>query len=107
MFHVKHGKGEIAMAIRTWDELSASIKNIIGDRNDDETLAFLEDLNDTVNQDKNDGEDWKTKYEENDKSWRNRYRERFFGSPVTEETTVIEQDEETKKEVKSIDELFE
>ena len=29
-----------------------------------------------------DGEDWKTKYEENDKEWRKKYQDRFFnGTP--------------------------
>ena len=43
--------------VRTKDELLASIK----DRFKDET-------------------DWKSKYEENDKQWREKYRDRFFNA---------------------------
>ena len=61
-------------------------KQILGDRTDDEALSFLEDCKDTITDDK-DGEDWKSKYDdlvkekdELDKSWRQKYRDRFFSA---------------------------
>ena len=47
----------------------------------DEDLAFIADVTDTLDSmEKNSGEDWKTKYEENDKMWRQKYHDRFFNS---------------------------
>lgn len=69
------------MAIRTFDELMASIKERTEGMTDDETLAFIEDVNDTLTDARNktqDNTNWKEKYEENDKEWREKYRERFF-----------------------------
>lgn len=60
------------------------VKDFIGERDDDEALSFIEDCNDTITEDKN---DWKAKYEaevkakeELDKSWRTKYKERFYSS---------------------------
>ena len=65
--------------ILTKDELMKKLSTIIGDRNDDEAINFIEDVSDTVDSfSKTDDTDWKTKYEELDKTWRERYKERFF-----------------------------
>ena len=37
------------MAKRTFAELVEKIKNYTGDRDDDETLSLMEDINDTLN----------------------------------------------------------
>ena len=61
--------------------------DILGDRNDDEAIGFIEDLSDTIEDyDKKLGEDWKTKFEENDKAWRERYKARFFDATPDEHT---------------------
>lgn len=68
------------MAVRSRDELMQSARSLIGDRSDDEVMAFLEDMTDTYGDlEGRVGEDWKSKYEENDASWRQKYKERFFG----------------------------
>ncbi len=58
------------------------VKAIVGDNTDDATLKFLEDLTDTMGdletKAQGDGEDWKSKYEQNDKEWRERYQQTFF-----------------------------
>ena len=67
--------------IKTKEEIINAIKGKIGEDTSDETLALLEDISDTLNDYDNktkDTEDWKAKYEENDKEWRQRYRDRFF-----------------------------
>lgn len=74
------------MAVRSREEILNSIRERVGEQNDDETIAFIEDVTDTFTdletRAKGDVEDWKTKYEENDASWRKRYTERFFsGEP--------------------------
>ena len=97
------------MAVRTKDELLEIIRGRIGDDTSDETISFIEDITDTLSDyeekaTKSDEEDWKTKYEENDKMWREKYRERFFSKEVEKEDEDFEEDE-----VKSLsyDDLFE
>lgn len=97
------------MAVRTKDELLEIIKGRIGDDSSDETISFLEDITDTLSDyeekaTNSDTEDWKTKFEENDKMWREKYRERFFSKKVENEDEDFEEDE-----VKSLsyDDLFE
>lgn len=97
------------MAVRTKDELLEIIKGRIGDDSSDETISFLEDITDTLSDyeekaTNSDTEDWKTKYEENDKMWREKYRERFFSKEVDKEDEDFSEDE-----VKSLsyDDLFE
>lgn len=77
------------MAVKTREEIIAELKVRVGEQTDDETIAFLEDVTDTISdletKAKGDGTDWKTKYEENDAEWRKRYTERFYSSdPNTE-----------------------
>ena len=52
------------MAKRTFAELVEQIKNYTGDRDDDETLSLMEDINDPLNNEI----DWQAKYNENDKA---------------------------------------
>lgn len=83
------------MAILKKDEIMQSIRDRIGADTSDEALAFIENIEDTLNdyenKTKNDGVDWREKYEQNDAEWRKRYRERFFsGSPVEEQEEPIE-----------------
>ena len=69
------------MAVKNKDEILEAIKTRVGDSTDDETISFLEDVSDTLTdlETRASGdEDWKTKYEENDKLWRERYTNRFF-----------------------------
>lgn len=69
--------------VRTKDEILESFKARLGEEPDDESIAFLEDITDTLTDYESkigDTEDWKAKYEENDKEWRKKYTERFFSS---------------------------
>lgn len=74
------------MAVRTKEDILGIIKDKFKDDTTDSTLSFIEDVSDTINdlEGKAQGEtDWKAKYEENDKQWREKYKERFFsGEPV-------------------------
>ena len=65
---------------------------------DDETIKDLEDLTDTVESYSNAvQEDWKTKYEQNDKAWREKYKARFFEKTEEEEKSPDEEEEEEKE----------
>lgn len=69
------------MSVKTREELLNALKVTIGDSTEESSLTLLEDFTDTLNdyEEKNkDKTDWKSKYEENDKAWKQRYKERFF-----------------------------
>ena len=77
------------MAVKTREEILESFKTRLGENPDDESISFLEDVTDTLDdfekRANGDGTDWKTKYEENDANWRKKYTERFFsGEPNPE-----------------------
>lgn len=70
------------MAVKTREEILESFRAILGENPGDDSISFLEDVTDTLDdfekRANGDGTDWKSKYEENDASWRKKYTERFF-----------------------------
>ena len=70
------------MGVKTREEILESVRARVGEQTDDETIAFIEDISDTLSdletKAKGDGTDWKSKYEENDAEWRKKYTERFY-----------------------------
>lgn len=95
------------MAVLSFDELIDKIKTKIGDDTSDESIELLEDVSDTFNAN-NDGEKWKTKYEENDKEWRKKYIERFSGSGSGEHDDDDDDDDDDgdNEEKTTFEELF-
>lgn len=92
------------MAVRTREELMASLKNLLDDS--DESLEIIEDFSDTLGDyESKAGEDWKSRYEENDSAWRKRYHDRFFTTPVEVKEEQKEQVIEDGK-IRSFDDLF-
>lgn len=78
------------------EELIERIGKVVGENESDEYLELLEYIRD--NNETEDKEDWKSKYEENDKEWRKRYRERFFKKEVEDvEDEEDNRDDEVKK----------
>ena len=81
------------MAVRTREEILESIRNIVGDSTDDNTLQVLEDVTDTFTDFENktaDQTDW-------DEGWRKKYAERFYTGdptipPKTNEPVIDEPD---------------
>lgn len=92
------------MAKLSKDELIEKVKKYVGDRTDDETIEIIEDISDSI--DSSDVDEWKQKYEENDKMWRDKYISRFVDKKEDELDTSTEHEEE-EKEYKSYDDLFE
>ena len=91
------------------DEVLKKVSDILGDRNDDEAIGFIEDLSDTIEDyDKKLGEDWKTKYEENDKAWREKYKARFFDATPDEHTDEVAEQigEQVEEKELTFDALF-
>lgn len=92
------------MAVKTVDEIMAKVRERIGEDDSDEAIGFIEDISDTL-ESFSSAEYWKIKYEENDKKWREKYRDRFFTSKEEVEEDDIEEPEE--KEKKKFEDLFE
>lgn len=86
------------------DELIEKVRKYVGDRNDDETIELIEDISDSI--EPSDDDDWKQKYEENDKMWRDKYISRFVEKKEDELDTPTEHEEE-EKEYTSFEDLFE
>lgn len=103
------------MPIIKKEDLLNKISELAGDDNSDTILGILEDVEDTfTDYDTRVGEDWKTKYEENDAMWRQKYRDRFYhggnddNDITTPNTVKQEQFEDVKEDAESItfDDLF-
>ena len=91
------------MAKLSKDELIEKVKKYVGDRTDDETIEIIEDISDSI--DSSDADEWKKKFEENDKMWRDRYISRFVEKKEDELDTPTEHEEE-EKEYNSFEDLF-
>lgn len=86
------------------DELLEKVRAYVGDRTDDETIEIIEDISDSF--DTSDADEWKQKYEDNDKMWRDKYVSRFYDKKEEELDTPTEHEEE-EKEYSSYEDLFE
>lgn len=103
--------------VKTKEEIMTSLRGVIGDNTNDDVLALLEDVDDTLSV-SNDPENWKEKYESNnaewenkydelETKWRNKYRDRFYGDVDDTEEKVFENPEENKEvEKEKFDDLF-
>lgn len=92
------------MAKLTKDELIEKVRKYVGDRTDDETIEIIEDISDSI--DSSDADEWKQKFEENDKMWRDKYISRFLEKKEDELDTPTEHEGE-EKVYSSFEDLFE
>lgn len=95
------------MAVRTREEILNSIRARIGDDTSDEAISLVEDVADTLtdmeNRANGDGVNWRERYEQNDKEWRAKYRDRFFGKADDNDDNKF--DDDVKKPM-TYEELF-
>ena len=80
--------------IKPITELIVTVRTRLGDNPDDDSVAFLEDITDTLTDYDNktkDNTDWKNKYDELDRSWKEKYISRF--SDVLEDIKDAVEDE--------------
>ena len=94
------------------DEFMKRLQERIGEDTSDEAMTFIEDMTDTYNDFESrtgDTEDWKTKYDELDKSWREKYKARFFEGRTTPEDVKEGQTDNVQGdgEEKTFEDLFE
>lgn len=77
------------MAIKSKDEILASIKEKFADDSSDETIGFIEDVSDTLSdyetRANGDGTDWKAEAKRIDNEWREKYKARFFSGSKEDE----------------------
>lgn len=81
------------MSVKTKDEILTSVRAIVGEDTSDATLELFDDIADTIdNLSNTENINYKEKYEQNDREWRQKYRDRFMnGKPEEDE------DEETEE----------
>lgn len=95
------------MAVKSKEEILEAIRAMLGEAPEDEGIAILEDIADTLGEleaKPEDAEDWKARYEENDREWRKKYTDRFFQTEEVIEEVVEEVVEEAPK---TFEDLFE
>lgn len=81
------------MAIKSRDEILNQIKTKFADQTDDDTISFLEDVSDTLDDLESKASDttnWEKKYNDNDAEWRRKYTERFYSPKEEQENDVTD-----------------
>lgn len=96
------------------EDFMKRLQEHIGEDTSDEAMLFIEDMTDTFNDMEtrssgNNDEQWQKKYDELDKTWREKYKARFFNSETTPEDTknVHEDDVKDDGNEKTYADLFE
>ena len=92
------------MAYNSKEEFMGAVQRVVGERDDDEALSFMDEMSDTYDSmTNNQGEDWEQRYKDNDAEWRKRYRERFLSKPEIEEDF----EEVAENKITTFEDLFE
>lgn len=101
------------MAVVKKEEYLEALKKKIGDSTEDSDLQLLEDFTDTYDDmfsqlNSDDNTNWKEKYEQNDREWREKYRARFFDAPIEQpkDKPSAADEAEARAEEITVDELF-
>ena len=91
--------------------LLEELRNVIGDRTDDDALALIERVSELESQSIDDLKNKITELENQmkqlDEDWRKRYRDRFYEGEEKDEEQIEEAGSEEEAESVSIDDLFE
>lgn len=98
------------MSVKSKEELMTAVREAIGDESDS-LVGIIEDISDTFDDftnKTNDAENWKEKYEQNDKEWRQKYTDRFFNNDVPDINTgsTFEDDNNEPPKPKTFEDLF-
>ena len=96
------------------------VKERVGDDTSDESLKFIEDMNDTyndlekkLNPNKKTDEQWEQELKAKDEEWREKYKARFFdgieenGTDLNDDPLLMPKKKEpSKEETITVDDLF-
>lgn len=98
------------MSVLSRDEILEKTRALLGERTDDEAIAFIEDVTDTYDSisDAKSGyteEEVTAKVNEVEEKWRKKYRDRFFGNSGYDDDDDPD-DGNTNTEETTIDDLF-
>lgn len=94
------------MAVKTSEELVEKVKEVVGDRTDDAVIELLEDITDSVENNKGfTQEDINNAVSDTEKKWREKYIARFSGK-VKEEEEEEEKEEEEEEDIPTLDDLL-
>lgn len=77
------------MAVVNKDTILARLRENFNDNDSDDVLGLLEDVTDTLNDYQSRLEEngnWKERYEQNDREWRQKYKDRFFNNDPEPDT---------------------
>ena len=92
------------------DEFFQRLHDRMPDTTSADDIGFLEDMTDTYNDLENrastDAENWKKKYEDNDRSWREKYKHRFFNGGDRSYPNQRPDEEVISSENISVEDLF-
>ena len=107
------------MSVKTKDEILTSVKTLLGDTPDDNGIALLEDISDTLDnstggssdEDKKTIEELKKQVEETDKAWRQKYSARFLNpagsdDPLDDPAEDPQDDPKEDNSPKKFEDLF-
>lgn len=102
------------MAILNKADFMARLQERVGEDTSDDVMSFLEDMTDTYNdlESKSTGtsdEQWQTKLDDLDKSWREKYKARFFNSETTPADVIDDQTDDVISDGEEVtfEDLFE
>ena len=95
------------MAVKSAEEIIEKVKEVAGDRTDDTVIELLEDITDSIGNDKGfTQEDIDNAVSETEKKWREKYIARFSGKKVEEEGEEEEEEEKEEEDIPSLDDLL-
>lgn len=97
------------MAVKTKDEIISQLNTLIGENASDDAIAILEDVSDTYDDFSTklaESGDYKTKYEENDKKWRDKYRDRFMNGSSGDDDDFEDPEDKHEENKMTFDDLF-
>ena len=94
--------------VKSKSELLEAINKNFNGETTDEVISLIEDISDTLDDFETktkDTSDWKAKYDELDKTWKEKYKARFFSSVEEKEKEEIDDKEIDSSDI-TIEELF-
>lgn len=93
--------------MKTFEDFGKELQQYLDSKEDtsDEAINLASSL-DELKKDYGEEQNWKTKYEENDKAWRIKYRNTFLNTNYSQRDEGERKDEEHEEKKKTYESLF-